>query len=259
LGRTKLGTDRLERLTRILPNDDESWRALSFAYSSAGRTRDAERALRRAIQLAPNRAVEHRDLGVLLAKLERPREAREEYVRALAVDSSDATVWYNLGNLERRGGDPERALASYRAAEARDSGFALPLQGQIHALTDLGREREAGEVYRRWLKIQPDDHNARVEAVRLYGRMGRRDIAIELARDGVRHDPRSPDARMIHGMELEAQGQTRAALTELRRAEALFRTREEREQVEVLIETMRASAPDSLRAMFAADSAAHRR
>ena len=53
------------------------------------------------------------------------------------------------------------------------------------------------------------------------------------------------------------RGDTRGALAELRRAEKLFRgSVSEQERVRKTIAAMRASAPDSLRALFAADSAA---
>jgi tetratricopeptide (TPR) repeat protein len=213
--------------------------------------------LRRAIKLSPRRAAEHRDLAVLLASLGREDEAREEYQKALAVDPNDASVWVNLANLERRAGNLERALELYREAEQRDSNFSLAVQGQIGVLTQLKRDTEAGNIYRRWLRLRPDDHNARLEAVRHFNEAGRGDIGLELARDGVRQNRRSGDAHMIMGIALQYRGQARAALAELRSAEKFFTEPGARARVQEMIATMRAAAPDSLRAMFAADSVAH--
>ena len=257
LGDSTRAIARLERLTRARPDDDENWRALGFAYSTAGRTPQAEEVLRRAIKLSPQRAAEHRDLGVLLASAGREEEAREEYRKALALDRKDASVWLNLANLERRAGHLERALELYREAEARDSNFSLAVQGQIGALTQLERDAEAGAVYRRWLRTRPDDHNARLEAVRHFNGLGRGDIGLELARDGVRWNRRSGDAHMILGIALQYRGDARAALAELRSAEKLFPERGARAKVRDLIVALRAGAPDSLRAMFEADSVAH--
>ncbi len=247
----------LERLTHRQPDDDEAWRALGFVYKHAGRLKDAETALRKAIQLKPARSGEHRDLALLLGSTGRIEEARAEYRRAAALDPRDATVWYNFGNLERRAGRLEQALAHFRGAEARDSGFSLASQGQIDVLLRLERQAEAGEAYRRWLRVRPDDHNARLEAVRLFDRIGREDIAVELAREGVRRAPRAGDSHLILGMVLGSHGDMKGALAEMRKAETLFTTREEREKVRQMIALLRTGAKDSMRALFAADSTAH--
>ena len=57
-------------------------------------------------------------------------------------------------------------------------------------------------------------------------------------------------------MALEAQGRLRDAAVELRRAELLARDRAGRERARRLIGTLNVEAPDSLRALFAADSVA---
>ena len=249
---------QLELLTRHRAEDGAAWAALGFAYLTGKRPGDAERALRRAIQLPPARAGEHRDLAVVLGSQGRDREAREEYRRALALDPRDASVWMNLGNLERRAGRHEQALADYRAAEARDSTMTLALQGQVRALRDLRRDREAGDAYRRWLALTPDDLDTRLEAVKLFDSLGRKDIARELGRDGVRRDPRNGSAHLILGMALQASGDTRAALAEMRKAETLYKQPRDCERVRQLIAAMRVSAADSLRGMFESDSLAHR-
>ncbi|HKQ58420.1 MAG TPA: hypothetical protein VJY35_11185, partial [Candidatus Eisenbacteria bacterium] len=62
---------------------------------------------------------------------------------------------------------------------------------------------------------------------------------------------------VLLGMERRAGGDTRGALAALRRAATLYEQNPaERERVLKTIAAMRASAPDSLRALFAADSAA---
>ncbi len=248
---------RLEQLTRGVPSVDRNWSALGFAYSVAGRPDEAERALRKAIALPPVRSAEQRDLGVLMAARGRVAEARAAYERALVLDRKDATVWLTLGNLARRVGGGPQALAAYRSAAAADSAFMPALKGQIAVLRDLGRGAEAGQGYRRWLHREPADYTTRLEAVQHFSSIGRGDIALELARDGVRHDRRSADGQLLLGMALATSGQLRASLTALQRAEAAFREPAARQQVRGLIETLRREAPDSLRALFAEDSAAH--
>jgi tetratricopeptide (TPR) repeat protein len=213
--------------------------------------------MRRAIALPPDRASEQRDLGALLASQGRDREARAALERAKAMDPKDAAVWVNLGNLERRAGRNEQALDAYRAAEARDSSQALALQGQAQTLAALGRAREAESAYRRWIELRPGDFGVRVEAIHYLVSEGRSDMALEIARGAVRIDAKSGDAHLMLGVALDAAGDKRQALAELRNAELLYADEADRERARQLVATLRAGAPDSLRALFAADSAAH--
>jgi Flp pilus assembly protein TadD len=257
LGDSRSAIQQLEPMVRKHPEDAEAWAALGFAYMGAKRTGDADSALRRAISLKPGVSAWHRDLGVVLAAEGRTTDARQEYRRAAELDPHDATPWINLGNLERRENRPDAALAAYRAAEVRDTLSPLPFEGQVEVLKGAGRTAEAGEVYRRWLERRPDDHRARLDAVRFYDEIGRNDISVEIAREGVREDPHSPDARLILGMALQSSGDWSGGLAAMRQAEAWFRAPEDKARARALIGSMRSQAPDSLREMFLADSLAH--
>lgn len=256
-GRHTEAISRLTRLTRIEPVNDENWYALGVAYASAGRVREAEAPLRRSLALSPDRPLEHRDLGVVLASLNRPREAREEYARALALDPSDASVWLNLGNLEARAGHADSALAAYREAERRNSTDMATYESELKVLMQLNRRDDVADLYLRWVTARPTDDDLRLRAVRNLAALDRRDRALEIGRDGVRFDARSPSKRMILGLSLAAYGKTREALAELRAADAMFTQPRDRDRVRQLVASMRQAAPDSLREMFRADSVAH--
>ena len=256
LGQHPRAIAQLEALAARRPQDGESWRALGYAYMRAGRPRDAETALRRAIALPPASALEHRDLGYVLAQTEREDEARAEYRQAIALDPKETGARVNLANLDRKQGNFERALAGFREAALRDSSLALAVRGEALVLRQLGRDAEAAAAYRRLLELDPGDHASRLEAVQLHDALGRKDVALEVARDGVRYDGRSGEARLILGMALQAQGRTREAVLELRRAESLLGDAEGRARARRLIAAMRSGAPDSLRAQLEADSVA---
>jgi tetratricopeptide (TPR) repeat protein len=256
-GRSRAAIRQLEMLTDKRPRDDEAWSALGFAYLMGGRAQEAETALRRAIALGPARASEHRDLGSALAALGRDAEARAEFRRAMAMDPKDAGAWLNLGNLERRARKPAAALAAYRGAVERDSGLALARLGEARALVELGSVREAGEAYRIWLRTNPEDLRDRLEAIQFFVSVGRTDVALEAARDAVRLAPQAGDSHLMLGVALDVAGDKRGALAELRRAEACFPDSAGRARARHLIATLRGGAPDSLRALFEADSAQH--
>lgn len=248
---------QFEILTRRNPSDAESWNGLAHALFAAGRPREAETAMRRAMRLQPRRAAYVRDHGVTLAAQGRLDEARAAFRRAQQMSPRDPGAWLNLGNLEAREHQPEAALTAYREALRRDSTSILAFQGQIQALHELGRDPEAGALYRNWLKSRPFDVAARLDAVRHFISAGRSDIALELARGGVRADDRSGDAHLVLGIALGAAGDARGGLEELRRAERLFKKPAERARATAAIAAARRFAPDSLRAFYAEDSIAH--
>jgi len=247
---------QLELLVKRDARDAPAWQTLGFAYARFGRPADAERALRRAVTLDARDADAWRDLGVVLAASGRTAEARTSYQKALALAPQDETTLIDLANLEARAKRWNEALAAYARAERVDTTQALAYRGQVQALRALGRDADAGPVYRRWLAAFPDDALARIEAIVLHEQLDRHDIALELARDAVRHDPRSGEARLALGMAHRAGGEVREALLEFREAERYLREPEQRERVRALIDAMRDTAPDSLRALFEADSLA---
>ncbi len=253
-GDTARAIQQLERLTRLDAKDAASWRALGFAYSVAERPAQGERAFRRALAVTPKDGPTWRDLGALYAATHRDDDARMAYRKAAEFDAKDSGALVNLGNLERRARRVEPALAAYREAERRDTTLSLAYRGQTQTLIEAHRDSEAGAVYRRWLAAHPDETSVRVEAIQLFQRLGRNDIALEIARDGIRRDPRSGEARLAFGMALHAMGEERDALLELRRAESWLQKPEQRLRVAALIRGMREHAPDSLRAIFAEDS-----
>jgi len=256
-GDTASAIRQLELLTRRSARDTASWKALGYAYGVARRNAEAERALRRATALDPRDAGTWRDLGVVVALNGRAAEARAAYTRAAKLDPRDGGTWLNLGNLESREGRWPAALAAYREAEARDSTLLPAYAGQVNAAQRLGRYDDVGDAYRRWLAVQPDAPETRIEAIRHFSARGRSDVALELARDGVRANPRSGEAHLALGMALDLSGDTAGMLSELRKAGDLLREPEQRRRVADLIAARRARAPDSLRAIFAADSVAH--
>ena len=256
-GDTARALEHLGRLARLRPRDGANWHALGSAYLAAGRPREAETALRRALRLEPTTVDELRDLGAAMAALGRDAEARSQYQQALRLQPSDAASWLDLGNLERRGGRPDSALVRYRRAEAADSGLVPALQAQIQLLSEAKRDGEVADTYRRWLNHHPEHHGARFEAIRLLDSIGREDEALAVAEEGTRRLPDSGQPYVLLAMVLRGRGDTRGALVALRRAETLSRDAPgERERVRRTITALRASAPDSLRAVFAADSVA---
>jgi tetratricopeptide (TPR) repeat protein len=249
---------QLQRLVTEKPDDGESWHALGYAYITAKRPREAETALRRAIALPPENSEEHRDLALVLENLGKVDEARAEYRRSLALAPNDPSAWFNFGNLERRAGRADSAIAAYRRAEGADSTFRWAWQAEIQVHHDLAHADSELAAYERWLEAQPNEHGARVEAVELASRLGRREDALALAREGVNRLPKNGESHEILGVTLAGQGQVRAGVESLRKAQTLYgRDPNRYAEIERALVRIRAVAPDSLRGFLAADSVAH--
>ena len=256
LGDTTRAMRMLEDLSRRAPQDATVWRALGFAYTKAGRYAPAEKALRGAVALNSKYALAWRDLGVVLALLDRPRDARAAYRRALAADPNDETATVNLANLESRLGQHAEALALYRKAERLDSTQVFAYRGQVAELVVLGRETEAGDVWRRWLAVYPDDTQVREGAARHFVHVGRADAALAVAREGVRRASKSGESWWLLGEVQALTDDPVSAHASYREAASHFRDPADSARVATSLATLRASVPDSLRARFAADSAA---
>jgi tetratricopeptide (TPR) repeat protein len=255
MGQGDLAVAQLTRMVEQRPKDGKAWHALGYAYEAAKRPNDAERALRRALTIPPDDAEKHRDLGAVLADQGRLEEARVEYRRALAMAPNDPSTWYNLGNLDRRAGSADSAIADYRRAQRADSLFRPAWQMEVQTLEESGRRTEAAETYRRWLTELPEDHGARMSAIRLSTDLDQPAAAMELARQGVRDNPGDAHATEILGTTLAAQGHWRDGLATMREAERLYQGDPTAlPELDAVVAHMRRVAPDSLRSLFVTDS-----
>jgi tetratricopeptide (TPR) repeat protein len=255
LGDTTRAVRMLEDLSRRHPGDETVWRALGNVYLRTGRLESAEKALRGAVAMDRRYVLAWRDLGVLLSLRGHPEEAREAYRRARELDPDDPTITTNLANLESRLGRHREALALYHALEQRDSSTAVAYRGQIAELVALGREGEAGDVWRRWLAVDPGDLGIRESTARHYVRQQRGDVALAVAREGVRRSPRSGRAWWLLGEVRALTGDALGAWEAYQEAADRMSDPAELERNAESLRALRDSVPDSLRAAFAADSA----
>lgn len=254
LGDTTRPLQMLENLTRRAPGDATVWRALGFVHERRGNHRAAEKALRGAIALNEKYVLAWRDLGVVLAAQDRTREARVAYQRVLALAPEDVSAIVNLANLESAAGAHARALELYRSAEKLDSLQGYAYQGQVRELVALGREADAGDVWRRWVEVTPQDLEVRESAARHFLRQRRPDIAVALGREGVRLAPSASAAWWLLG-EMHAQmGDTLSAVSTLHEAGQHARDAQDRERAQASLAALRAAASPPLRARFPADS-----
>lgn len=254
LGDTTSPIRMLERLTRQAPADPTVWRALGFAHERSGNHVAAEKALRGAVALDARYALAWRDLGVVLAAQDRKREARDAYQRAINANPKDVSAIVNLANLESAAGAHTRALELYRSAEKLDSLQGYAYQGQVRELVALGREAEAGDVWRRFVAVTPHDLEVRESAARHFLRQRRPDVAVAIARDGVRVAPDASGTWWLLGEMHVEMGDTLSAISTLHEADQRARDPRDRERARASLAALRAAASEPLRARFPPDS-----
>jgi choline-sulfatase len=183
--------ETLPALQAIVKRDPHNFPALSLAgycLRKAGRTESALALFQRAAKENDLNAVPIADAASCLLELGRKAEAEREFRRALALDPTMTLAATNLARLLREDGDRkgaqavldaalrggshdpevylergvtraesgavEAALGDFREASRRAPANPVPVENAARAAYQLGRHREAVQLYERLLQIQ---------------------------------------------------------------------------------------------------------
>ena len=114
----------------------------------------------------------HNDLGNMRLEAGDPAAATEAYEASLAVHPDDAPTWANLATALRMADDPVGAgRAGLRALELEPQGALgrAAVTAAVLSLTGRGREGDALDLVRRWVRLDPDDPGARHRLAALGG------------------------------------------------------------------------------------------
>lgn len=162
---SKLGRDTealpvLRKVSRM-PGGQPAFKALCVLYNKAGDYTKAEDACRRATQ-AGGGAESWYDLGFSLQQGHKNVQARQAYQNAIQADPGHAPSLYALAFLDFQAGDAAGALKGFQAAlQARQGDYPEAAYNAAVLLGDQGRFEEAADLYRSFLKIRPDDPDAK--------------------------------------------------------------------------------------------------
>ncbi|MFP6639896.1 MAG: tetratricopeptide repeat protein, partial [Myxococcota bacterium] len=189
------------------------------------------------------------------------QKALKEYTRLIAADPRDAKLLLEMGDVYRRWGKVEEAVAQYAkvASQYREEGFdarAVAVLKQILALDPKGYSArvELAELYQR-MGLDSDALVAFQAAADGYYKEGRRREAVELLRRMVSLDPGNTTSRIKvaellwqEGLVDDAASEFKAAADELVRQGASEEVVSVRERVLEMVpddvETLRALACD---------------
>jgi tetratricopeptide (TPR) repeat protein len=171
LGDLAGATDALRRGQAAAPREAALFEREGEVWRRRGNPREAIAAYERMLPLAPRDALARVRLGEFYRDLGDTSRAVSYLREAVALDPSQASYWNALGMVLGGGNDLAAAEAAFRDAVSRDAKNAQYLYNLGLALERQGQHREAADVYRRVLAMDPKFRPA-VERLRGIGRAG---------------------------------------------------------------------------------------
>jgi tetratricopeptide (TPR) repeat protein len=160
LGKDDRALDAFEKAAK-LKGGEAAYAGLCVLYN---KREDYKRALGACEKAGKStgRAEDWYNLGFAQQRSGKNAEARRSLQAALKADPGHAPSLYNMAFLDFEGGQAEKALKGFQAAlKARGGDYPEAQYNAAVLLGDLGRYEEAAELYRKLLKRQPDNADAR--------------------------------------------------------------------------------------------------
>ena len=188
-----------ERLYRILreamPADPNPTHYLGVLLHQRGNDTEALRLIRESIVLDPTVASWHNNLGNVLLDRGAPDEAAVAYTRCAELDPENVEVLINLGVMYRSLNREAEAEAILKRAVEKNPRFADAHTNLAAVYYAQHRLKEGHEHSAAALGLHPGHPGARKLLGVLYATLGRLDDAAEVFREWLKHEPESAQAR----------------------------------------------------------------
>lgn len=193
-GRYDVAEEVYRRILQAAPDDPNALHFMGVMRYMQGRLDEALALIRRSIDTLPGHAGSWINYGNVLLEALRPDEAVDAYRRASELAPNDELVFNNLGLLHARRNNLQLAEAAYRRALelAPDTNFILTNLASLKLR--MGHYDEAIELGLKASRVAPTDPVARRTLCLGYGKVGKRDKALEVLRDWLTHEPDNPEA-----------------------------------------------------------------
>lgn len=148
----------LVKITERAPGDEEAFLALERARVMAKNLPGAIEALEKLVAINPKRAREYyQRMAQYAAELYKDEDAVRYAAKAMELSPEDADGHKKLGEMYRRRGDLDKAIAELRAAISRNDRLFPVYMELAELLVTKGRADEADQLYRRVVRLAPDE------------------------------------------------------------------------------------------------------
>jgi tetratricopeptide (TPR) repeat protein len=117
--------------------------------------------------------------------------------RVVEEDGRFAEGWYNLGVLAERQGRVDEAVGHYQRALSEKPTLRQAAENLAVITQNRGDVKGAVRIYHSILDVYPDDAGARARLAEIYRQNGELDRALELAREALMREARTPSAYKV--------------------------------------------------------------
>ena len=183
------------RVLEAWPEQPEALHFLGVLTHQRGKSPEAATLIRRAIELQPQAAGFHNNLGNVLFEMELFAEAARAYEQSVALAPNDPDVYNNLGVVRRTLRDAEAAAAAYQRALELDPRHADAYHNMGNLLSAQGRIKDAVTFLCTSITLRPVHAESRRLLGLAYANLGRMDEAAQVYREWLKEEPQDPIAQ----------------------------------------------------------------
>jgi protein O-GlcNAc transferase len=238
LSRNPEAVEQFQKVLAARPDDVPAQLRLADALLASGDATAARGAYQKVIEQRPGDPIGYYGAGQAYAMAGDPARAAGRYQQACERFPTYAAAHYALGLAYRQLGRPEDArshLAAYEqsrnATPPREdplmaevhslSGGVLPLLAKAKSAAAAGRFRDAVELHKQALELDPKQEQAHINLISLYGQLRQFDQAEAEYRAAVALNPSRDEAHYNYAVLLTAQDRLDEAAAAYRKALAL--------------------------------------
>ncbi|MGH6647522.1 tetratricopeptide repeat protein [Aquabacterium sp.] len=191
-GHLEAAQQMYERILKLTPRQANAVHFLGVLNHQRGRSEQAVTHIRRSIELDPKVPDWYNNLGNVLLEAKRLPEAADAYEKAAEMSPGNATILNNLGALRRAQERFDEAEIAYTKALALDPKRPEAHNNLGNLLRLQGKTQESLQHFCEALILNPKQHHARKMLGVAYYTLKRFDEAAQVYREWLRDEPDNP-------------------------------------------------------------------
>lgn len=222
--RQKKYSESISVLERAIAADEKNIQAfynLGFTYKLMGNHDDAIRCFTTVVDANPGDVLAFNHIGSIYAKKKQHRDAVSSYLRGLKIDPNHPILHLNLAKSYDMLGDFFKAQMEYEAALKAKPGWLEAIESYADLLLKRNRTRNAGELVKHALNLNPDDAVMHTKLGDVYSKQSRYDSAEDEYHEALKIRPEYTKALSGLANAYESAGRNDEAVEVMDRMESL--------------------------------------